>query len=175
MNPSTVFRTTRPPIPALPGTKVEACGPSIDLVGTVDGSGVTAKGVPLRWTAPGVGVEKTVTLPSGTTTVWVTQNPPLGAIEKWDIYNFTMDAHPIHLHQVNFEVVKRTLFDGTPSPNGSQQAWETDFKDTVIAYPHEITTVKVVFDIEGLYVWHCHILEHEHSEMMRPCFVGDGE
>jgi len=161
--------------PALPGTVVEPYGPSIDLVGTVDGSGVTLTGVPLRWTAPGVGVERTVTLPSGTATVWVTENPPLDAIEEWDIYNFTMDAHPIHLHLVNFEVVKRTLFDGTPSPNGSRQAWETGFKDTVIAYPSEITTVKALFDIEGLYVWHCHILEHEDSEMMRPYFVGDGE
>ena len=105
----------------------------------------------------------------------MTENPPLDAIEEWDIYNFTMDAHPIHLHLINFEVVKRTLPDGTPSPNGSQQAWETGFKDTVIAYPGEITTVKAHFDIEGLYVWHCHILEHEDSEMMRPYFVGDGD
>lgn len=150
-------------------------GPSIDLVGTVDGEGVTATGEPLRWTAPGVGVERTVTVPSGTATVWVTENPPLGAIEQWDIYNFTMDAHPIHLHLVNFEVVGRTLPDGTPGPNGSQQAWESGFKDTVIAYPGEITTIKALFDIEGLYVWHCHILEHEDSEMMRPYFAGNGD
>jgi len=157
---------------APPGTVVEPYGPSIDLVGPANGSGVKATGVPLRWTSPGVGVEKTVDLPSGPASVWVTENPPLDAIEEWEIYNFTMDAHPIHLHLVNFEVVKRTLPDGTPSPNGSQQAWETGFKDTVIAYPGEITTVKALFDIEGLYVWHCHILEHEDSEMMRPYFVG---
>ena len=160
---------------APPGTVVGPYGPSIDLVGTVDGSGVTATGVPLNWTAPGVGVEKTVTLPSGMATVWVTENPPLDAIEEWEIHNFTMDAHPIHIHLINFEVVKRTLPDGSPSPNGSQQAWETGFKDTVIAYPGEITTVKAHFDIEGLYVWHCHILEHEDSEMMRPYFVGNGD
>jgi len=157
-----------------PGAVVEAYGPAIDLVGTVNGTGDTATGKPLHWTAPGVGVEKTVTLPTGTATVWVTENPALDAIEQWDIYNFTMDAHPIHLHLVNFEVIKRTLVDGSPSPNGSQQAWETGFKDTVIAYPGEITSVKALFDIEGLYVWHCHILEHEDSEMMRPYFVGDG-
>jgi FtsP/CotA-like multicopper oxidase with cupredoxin domain len=52
------------------------------------------------------------------------------------------------------------------------QPWETGFKDTVIAYPGEITTVKAKFDVGGLYVWHCHIVEHEDNEMMRPYFVG---
>jgi FtsP/CotA-like multicopper oxidase with cupredoxin domain len=53
------------------------------------------------------------------------------------------------------------------------QAWETNvFKDTVIAYPGEITTIRSHFDVAGLYVWHCHIVEHEDNEMMRPYFVG---
>jgi hypothetical protein len=52
------------------------------------------------------------------------------------------------------------------------ERWETGFKDTVVAYPAEITRIKAVFDISGLYVWHCHILEHEDNEMMRPYFVG---
>jgi FtsP/CotA-like multicopper oxidase with cupredoxin domain len=39
------------------------------------------------------------------------------------------------------------------------------------AYPDEITTVKARFDIAGLYVWHCHIVEHEDNEMMRPYVV----
>ncbi len=42
---------------------------------------------------------------------------------------------------------------------------------TVIAYPGEITSVKDKFDIAGLYVWHCHIVEHEDNEMMRPFVV----
>jgi hypothetical protein len=41
----------------------------------------------------------------------------------------------------------------------------------VIAYPGEITRVKVLFDLPGLYVWHCHILEHEDNEMMRPLLI----
>jgi len=41
----------------------------------------------------------------------------------------------------------------------------------VIAYPGEITRVKARFDFAGLYVWHCHILEHEDNEMMRPYVV----
>jgi len=107
-----------------------------------------------------------------TVPVWVTENPAVGDTEEWNIYNFTVDAHPIHLHLVRFQVVRRTLLNGvTPSVNGVQP-WETGYKDTVIAYPGEITTVKATFDIAGLYVWHCHIVEHEDNEMMRPYFVG---
>ncbi len=104
--------------------------------------------------------------------VYVTENPDPYDTEVWEIYNFTADAHPIHLHLVRFEVVGRTLFNGDPSPNGSVQPWESGFKDTVIAYPGEITRIKALFDIEGLYVWHCHIVEHEENEMMRPFAVG---
>ena len=45
---------------------------------------------------------------------------------------------------------------------------ETGRKDTVIVYPGEMARVKAVFDIPGLFVWHCHILSHEDNEMMRP-------
>jgi FtsP/CotA-like multicopper oxidase with cupredoxin domain len=95
----------------------------------------------------------------------------LGATEEWSMYNFTEDAHPIHLHLVRFQVVGRTLLDGTASPNVGVQPWETGYKDTVVAYPGDITTVRANFDIEGLYVWHCHIVEHEDNEMMRPYVV----
>ena len=101
----------------------------------------------------------------------VTENPTVGATETWEIYNFTADAHPIHLHLVRFAVVGRSLMDGTPSAHGNPQPWESGYKDTVIAYPDEITRVKALFDIPGLYVWHCHIVEHEDNEMMRPYVV----
>jgi FtsP/CotA-like multicopper oxidase with cupredoxin domain len=42
----------------------------------------------------------------------------------------------------------------------------------VIAYPDEKTTVQAKFDLPGQYVWHCHIVEHEDNEMMRPFRVG---
>jgi FtsP/CotA-like multicopper oxidase with cupredoxin domain len=45
-------------------------------------------------------------------------------------------------------------------------------KDTVIAYPGEITRVKATYDRAGLFVWHCHIVEHEDHEMMRPYRIG---
>jgi len=123
-------------------------GPTIALLGTVAGDG---SGIPLRW-ADGI-----------------TENPALGATELWEIHNFTADAHPIHLHLVNFQVVDRQPFGGAPYP---PEPWETGYKDTVIAYPGEITRIRATFDIAGLYVWHCHIVEHEDNEMMRSYCVG---
>lgn len=117
-------------------------------------------------------------MPMGMPMMWmdtITENPALNSTEVWEIYNFTMDAHPIHLHQVMFEVVNREIFDpmvgevGTVMP---PEPHEIGRKDTVIAYPGQITRLKARFDLEGLYVWHCHIIDHEDNEMMRPYAVG---
>jgi FtsP/CotA-like multicopper oxidase with cupredoxin domain len=114
----------------------------------------------------------------------VSENPAPGAIETWEIYNFTMDGHPIHIHMVQFQVVNRedlVIDPDTGMPAMPVQltgaitppeAWETGFKDTVIALPGQVTRVKAQFDRAGLFVWHCHILEHEDNEMMRPYTVG---
>jgi spore coat protein A, manganese oxidase len=144
-------------------------GPTAALGGTV----VDGGGNPLRWTdTTGTSQAKNLKLMNGmTVTVNVTESPKLGEVEEWQIYNFTEDAHPVHLHLVRFEVVSRTLTDGSPSPNGSRHPWERGRKDVVIAYPGEITTVRAKFDLDGLYMWHCHILEHEDNEMMRPYVV----
>ena len=111
-------------------------------------------------------------------TVNVTENPRIvggvAPIEEWEIYNFTEDAHPIHLHLVEFQVVSREPMPGRTLISGGVQPWESGFKDTVITYPGEITTVRARFDIPGLYVWHCHIVEHEDNEMMRPYVVSIG-
>ena len=53
-------------------------------------------------------------------------------------------------------------------PAAAPQSWETGFKDTVVALPGEITRLQATFDIPGRYVWHCHIVDHEDNEMMRP-------
>jgi hypothetical protein len=157
-------------------TNSDFFGPTAAKLGTVsvDPTLGNLVGNPLPWT-DGTGVNQLVKLKSGATmTVNVTEAPKRGDIEEWQISNFTEDAHPIHMHLVRFEVVSRTLLDGTTaSPNGSLPPGETGFKDTVIAYPEEITTVRAKFDIAGLYVWHCHILEHEDNEMMRPFVVTD--
>ena len=110
----------------------------------------------------------------------VTENPAVGAVESWNIRNFTMDAHPIHIHLVQFQVVKRVVTDPMVSPRGmlgagatiKPERWETGWKDTVVVYPGELTRIKARFDTAGLFVWHCHILEHEDNEMMRPYRVG---
>jgi spore coat protein A, manganese oxidase len=113
----------------------------------------------------------------------VTENPVVGATEIWEFYNTTGDAHPMHVHEVVFEVVNREglVLDGdgevieplTPDGNITlPEPWETGFKDTVIAYPGQITRVRAKFDIPGQYVWHCHIVEHEDNEMMRPFRIG---
>ena len=65
--------------------------------------------------------------------------------EMISIYNFTEDAHPIHLHLVRFEVIARTPI-GQPVVHGAGvTATEAGYKDTVIAYPGEITTVRSKF------------------------------
>jgi FtsP/CotA-like multicopper oxidase with cupredoxin domain len=99
----------------------------------------------------------------------IAQNPALGKVEQWDLWNWSADAHPIHLHLVKFEVVNRQVIGGAVRP---PEPWEAGWKDTVIAYPGEVTRVKALFDIPGLYVWHCHILSHEDNEMMVPYCVG---
>ena len=90
------------------------------------------------------------------------------------MHNFTEDAHPIHIHEVLFEVVNRQDIEAdepgsAPTP---PEPWETGLKDTVIAYPEQITRVRLHFDRAGLFVWHCHLVEHEDNEMMRPYRIG---
>jgi bilirubin oxidase len=95
----------------------------------------------------------------------ITESPRVGATEIWELHNFTQDAHPIHIHEVQFQVLDRRRLGGTARP---RESWESGLKDTVIAFPGEVTRVKLRFDRPGLFVWHCHILEHEDNEMMRP-------
>ncbi|MGR0218938.1 multicopper oxidase family protein [Agromyces sp. ZXT2-6] len=113
----------------------------------------------------------------------VSENPAVGATEVWEFVNATGDAHPMHVHEVAFEVVNREGLvladddeiaepvqpDGVVTP---PEPWETGVKDTVIAYPGQVTRVRATFAHPGQYVWHCHIVEHEDNEMMRPYRIG---
>lgn len=139
-----------PSDPACADAGGEAFAPKAALLGTVDPAG---NSLPQLWSDP------------------LTQNPALGTTEMWELHNFTEDAHPIHVHLVQYQVVNRedALTGAVRPPEPTEAGW----KDTVIAYPGEITRMKIKFDTEGLYVWHCHILEHEDNEMMLPFFVGD--
>jgi spore coat protein A len=114
----------------------------------------------------------------------ITENPMLDAIEEWEVINYTEDAHPIHLHLVNFQIISRHKFNISRyvmgSPNSLQLLGqpklpttdESGWKDTAVMYPGEVTRIRAKFDTEGLYLWHCHILSHEDHEMMRPFYVG---
>ena len=112
----------------------------------------------------------------------VTENPALGSTEVWEFYNATADAHPMHVHEVAFEVVNRQEIFVDESATTVQvvagslpmppEPWETGFKDTVIAYPGMVTRIRAQFKTPGQYVWHCHIVEHEDNEMMRPYRIG---
>jgi len=109
----------------------------------------------------------------------VSEKPKQGTIETWSFLNITGDAHPIHLHLVRFQVIDRRPFDlfawnanRTVKYTGPAQPpapHEAGWKDTVRADPGMVTRIAMHFDGEpGRYVWHCHYLEHEDNEMMRP-------
>lgn len=96
----------------------------------------------------------------------VTERPVLGSTEIWALRNETVGAHPIHLHQVQFEVIGRGP-DGTTPPGPA----DSGYLDTVTALPNQITRIKAHFDTPGRFVWHCHMIEHEDNEMMRPYLI----
>jgi len=143
-----------------------ADSPAAALLGTVDGDPNVAPGVWIKkmWMEP------------------VTENPAVGTTEVWEIYNATADAHPMHVHEVVFEVVNRQpIF--VDEINGTVQVvpgsvaqppepWETGFKDTVTAYPGQVTRIRAQFNTPGQFAWHCHIVSHEDNEMMRPYRIG---
>jgi FtsP/CotA-like multicopper oxidase with cupredoxin domain len=113
----------------------------------------------------------------------ITENPDVGAVEVWEIYNTTADAHPMHIHEVAFEVVNREGLVLNPEGEVASplkldrivtqpETWETGVKDTVVSYPGQVTRVRMKFGTPGQYAWHCHIVEHEDNEMMRPYRIG---
>jgi len=137
-------------------------GPSEAVLGNVEGDSAVHK----MWSDP------------------ISENPAAGDTEVWEFNNFTEDAHPMHVHEVQFQVVNRQAISfevnemghihsvglvGEPRP---PEAWETGLKDTVIAYPGEVTRLRIKFEGQGQFVWHCHIVEHEDNEMMRPYRIG---
>jgi spore coat protein A len=113
--------------------------------------------------------------------------------------NMTGDTHPMHTHLVTFQVIGRTPFDAEAyeaaygGPNGvpggidptpfatgpmlPPAPEERGFKDTVKANPGYFTTIRAKFELPTDvtapqdYVYHCHIVEHEDNDMMRPFTV----
>ncbi len=128
-----------------------------------------------------------------------TETPKAGTVEDWVFVNLTGDTHPMHMHLVTFQVIGRTPFDAEAyeaaygGPNGVPGGFdptpfatgpmvppapeERGFKDTVKADPGYFTTIRAKFELPmGVtapqnYVYHCHIVEHEDNDMMRPFTV----
>jgi spore coat protein A, manganese oxidase len=125
-------------------------------------------------------------LPGRTGLPWgspVTITPKVGTTEDWYFINRTGDGHPMHLHLVRFQFVKRFYIDAvqfdlngtlvqvgptlgvTPSDNG--------WKDTILVPPgdgvtvYQVTVIRARFQKTGAYPYHCHIIDHEDNDMMR--------
>jgi spore coat protein A len=128
-----------------------------------------------------------------------TEMPKVGTVEDWVYINMTGDTHPMHTHLSTFQVVGRTPFDveayedayrddsGVPGgidpapfatgPMEPPAPEERGFKDTVKTNPGYFTRIRAKFELPtGViapqkYVYHCHIVEHEDNDMMRPFTV----
>ena len=138
----------------------------------------------------------------------ISELPELGTTEEWILVNGTMNPHPIHLHLIQFQLVRREPFDSVtyltdwvalngPAPfskptknlninsylanlNIPLQPYQEGWKDTITVNAGEVVTIRVRFAPQDGssfpfdatsgpgYVWHCHLLEHEDNEMMRP-------
>jgi spore coat protein A len=117
--------------------------------------------------------------------------PMLDQYEVWQLINLTVDTHPIHLHLDPFQIVSRRPIryeipdQGIEDRRLSAGVWheraandvldhviddnERGLKDTIRVNPHEIVEIAVRFTrYSGRYMYHCHILEHEDRDMMRP-------
>jgi spore coat protein A, manganese oxidase len=130
-----------------------------------------------------------------------TESVRYNTLRIWKVYNLTADAHPMHFHLFNVQILGRQVVDKNLLPRGPAVfplPNEMGFKETVTMYPGEVTTVAALVEdpLPGRnvavtsggktvncplpyssrfpgknwdeYVWHCHILEHEEHDMMRP-------
>jgi FtsP/CotA-like multicopper oxidase with cupredoxin domain len=124
--------------------------------------------------------------------------PMLGGWEVWQLINLSGDTHPIHLHLDPFHILGRRPITVTvpedgigdhettatvrlaPDPDDALDhavdANEDGLKDTVRVNPNEIVELAVRFSAySGRYMYHCHILEHEDRDMMRPIVIMPAE
>ena len=131
----------------------------------------------------------------------ISETPPNGAVQEWDFVNRSADTHPMHVHLVQFQVVhRRAIGAAAPAPGTGVRPEERGWKDTVAAHPGMVTRIRAKFDLptqtppigppsgfaaagtspnyklaageaQRTFVYHCHILEHEDNDMMRPFTV----
>lgn len=108
-----------------------------------------------------------------------TEKPSLDSIEVWNFINTTPIFHPIHIHLVQFKILERRPFnvdlyvnegklEFTGEPEEPRE-YERGWKDTVKADVGKVTKIIMHWkEHTGDYMWHCHFLEHEDHDMMRP-------
>ena len=117
--------------------------------------------------------------------------PMLGQYEVWQLINLTGDTHPIHVHLDPFQILSRRPLryqipddgigdldiaatvtlerDADDQLDHAIDDNERGLKDTIRVNPNEIVEIAVRFTTyAGRYMYHCHILEHEDRDMMRP-------
>lgn len=174
--------------------------PKLGALPAVNTAGATTRKILLVEGTDGLGRLQTMlgTVEDGTFVYKdpVTETPKVGSTEIWEFHNTTADAHPIHMHLVDFRIINRENFTATldttkVNSDGSTGATvvngangitlsgnvvaplphEAGRKDTVVSYPGQVTRVLVSFPKAGEYVYHCHILSHEDHEMMRRYIV----
>jgi FtsP/CotA-like multicopper oxidase with cupredoxin domain len=141
--------------------------PRLSAHEAVDGASAPVRRVPLtfarmNWQLDGrvfdlADVAAAETVAAGSTHIWefVNQTNPMG-MEM---------AHPIHVHGRQFRVLSRAGGSANSLREGIADA---GWIDTVVVLPGETVRVQVTFSkYAGLYLYHCHILEHEDMGMMR--------
>jgi spore coat protein A, manganese oxidase len=113
----------------------------------------------------------------------ISERIQVNTVEIWRLINIVDDdPHPIHVHLVDFEILDRRPFDVShfqktgllvyTGPPVAPDPYEKGLKDTVRAPFGYVTSIIARFGpFTGRYVWHCHMLEHEDHEMMRPIEV----
>jgi FtsP/CotA-like multicopper oxidase with cupredoxin domain len=97
-----------------------------------------------------------------------------GETTAWEWANFSPIPHPMHVHNVRFQVVQRTA-PASPSYAAINEGLiDSGWKDTVLVWPGERVKIAMKFEpLAGMYMYHCHILEHEDMTMMRNYMILD--
>ncbi len=115
----------------------------------------------------------------------ITEKPRLNTTEIWNFINTTPNGHPMHVHLVTFGVLSRRLFDVEhykatgkiiylSPPDKMLPPNENGMRDMVRVPAGSVVQIIAHFNIPGKFVWHCHLLDHEDHEMMRPFQVVPG-
>ena len=111
-----------------------------------------------------LGASKLETVKLGTSEIWEFRNEGRGAMMGMVM------PHSMHVHGLQFRVIARSVSRKFADEYDSVKAGFVDkgWKDTVLVMPGERVRVLLSFaDFEGLFLYHCHMLEHEDTGLMR--------